>query len=460
MKSFIPETRAVIGDDLNTLRERLGLGVGEACWLYGISMTKWMNIVNKAPKDPITNPSLALMIRSLSIHPDACPLPSTPSAQEIYDMINQGLRLEEPMDLKRLAIMFGCEGSSGYRWITKQGEISPVLERLFQVFRTLFKPIMGNGQIACAKFILEWEQMITQEAEERNLEAIWKTGRWTFGKDEEVDLTGKRPTKGEDLDALRERLGLSTQDACWLFGMSMTRWMTVAKKDWDKKAPNDPEKRGGAKLPLRNVSLAMLVRVLKKYPYASPIPAPVTVEEVFGMLQTIDENFDKKRLAIMFGCEASSGYRWMTHGNKIGPALERAFKVFTNLMAPHVDNGPSAKALELLGEWNHLVEIESEARGIDDIFHVGRWAKPEKIAAKQAEKEAKADKRRQEKAATRAAKAAARQAQVEADKAERRQAKIAAKAEQEGTEKSAKRDAAKVGNKLLTRVAKKATATT
>ena len=52
-KTTIPVTRPVNGADLDQLRERLGLSTADACWLYGLPMPKWANIVKKKSNEPL-----------------------------------------------------------------------------------------------------------------------------------------------------------------------------------------------------------------------------------------------------------------------------------------------------------------------------------------------------------------------------------------------------------------------
>lgn len=379
MKSFIKTNVPVIGEDINALRDVLGLSTGDACWLYGISMTRWMEMTSNrlGHKDPVPNPTLALMVRALSSRPDISPIPVAPSAEEILGMINE---LGETVDKKRLAIMFGCEGSSGYRWITMRGKISPVLERLFLVFRMLLKSALAKSAGQAIKFLDEWDEMVEDEARHRGISDIFSVGKWNVNEADSgpIPLGKRRPVRGEDLSSLRERLGIGTHDACWLFGLSMTRWMMVAMK------PGQIRTTGasttyvhGSKDPVNNATLALLVRILKKYPEACPIFTPVTAQEVYEKILKVRPDLDKKRFSIMFGCESSSGHRWIAQNSKISPVVERTLKVFMTMFSAALQTS-HAKASDFLIEWDRMVELEAQARGIPNIFRVGRWTETEK----------------------------------------------------------------------------------
>lgn len=351
MSTMIPLTRPVIGEDLDTVRDQMGLSTSEACWLFGLSMTKWMEVAKEGAKTPVKKPTLAMLVRALNKRPDLTLMPVHPNAHEVFERMHM---VDPELDKKRLSVYFGSEASSGYRWITKDSEISPALARLFLVFSRLFDRAYKQGPVAAARMMEEWRLMVESEASERGIPNILQTGRW-------IPAAGSnpgRPILGEDLDALREQLGMSTMDACWLYGLSMTKWTLIAKRE-------------KAKLPLKNVTLALLVRVLRAYPEVSPVMAAPTAKDVFSAIAETQPELDRKHMAIMFGCEASSGYRWLTTDSEIGPALVRLFKMFM-LFHDEVSSSPKKKA-ELISDWEDMVNTEARARGVRNVFSTGRW---------------------------------------------------------------------------------------
>ncbi len=374
--SLIPTHRPVIGEDLDALREQLGLSTMDGCWLYGMSMNKWTKAVKKEARDPVENISLALLARELCANPELCPVPKMPDAAEIHQIITA---LQPRMDKKRLAIMFGCEASSGYRWITIGSKISPVLSRLFLIFKTIHLAAAKRSDSQAMSMLADWDRMVENEANQRGVINVFSTGRWTVPAGAEI----RRPILGQDLDELREELGLSTMDACWLFGMSMTKWSKVINKEGRKPVPN--------------TSLALLVRALRNHPEACPVPkmaSAVDVHKQIELTHRMDGGreliVDKKRLAIMFGCEASSGYRWITIGSKISPVLARLFTVFKERHSESMSKAradalrqskstsgrirsSSAADVAMLDEWDAMVAEEARVRGISNIFSIGRW---------------------------------------------------------------------------------------
>lgn len=162
-----------------------------------------------------------------------------------------------------------------------------------------------------------------------------------------------RPVIGSDLEDIRIMNGMSVADACWLFGMSPTKWTYVAKK--------------GANQPVSS-TLALLARALDRDPPIRLLPEMPNATEISSLLNGVSE-VDKKRLAIISGNEACGGYRWLVLGTRQPAELQRLFYCLKQrlLMAP------KGRRVEVLADWFKTVENEARARGITDIFRTGSW---------------------------------------------------------------------------------------
>lgn len=175
---MIPSNRPVIGADLLDLRERLQLKSQDIAWLLGLSMTKWMMIVNKDRNQPVKDPTLALVVRVLDEFPELNPIPRAPSAAEIMSLADAEIpkssdEQEFPLTKKKLSILFGAEASSGYRWLETDSGISPVLGRLFSLFQR------GNSMAGSrAAFNQRWVDRVETEARARGISEIFRWGRW------------------------------------------------------------------------------------------------------------------------------------------------------------------------------------------------------------------------------------------------------------------------------------------
>ena len=171
---MIPSHRPVIGADLEDLREKLGVSVADVCWLLGLSVTKWMQVVRHGARDPVKDPTLALLARVLERHAQANPMPRMPSPQEVFQRICDS----QPIDKKRMALLFGYEASSGYRWLTARGRCSPTLSRLLYGFARL----AGGEAAGLARTLAAWQRMVEAEAAARGVENLWAAGRWVAAR--------------------------------------------------------------------------------------------------------------------------------------------------------------------------------------------------------------------------------------------------------------------------------------
>ena len=164
-----------------------------------------------------------------------------------------------------------------------------------------------------------------------------------------------RPVQGRDLDDVKLQFGLSTADACWLFGMSITKWTQIARK--------------GANDSVTDPTLALLVRFLDQHPELSVIPKLPDGQEMFNLINSIAVT-DQKRFSILMGSEASAAYRWRKIGSRQSPTLLRLMYYMKMALLGRPDDD----RLEMLDGWAKTVGIEGKARGVDDVFHRGRWS--------------------------------------------------------------------------------------
>ena len=362
MKSMIPSTRPVNGGDLEALSERLGLTPLDASWLFAMPMVKWVGLTGKAASQPLKNPTLALYARQLALHPERSLVPARHTVREAWAAISE---VSPESEKQRIALIFGREKTRGYAWITKEDKTSPVVDRLVHVFMQLWQ----NHESAEGKrsFLEKWEQMVDDEVAARSL------GSSRANDDSPAPSSRKiRPILGEDLEILKDRHGTSSMDTYWLLGITMRTW-----SDLTNKAPREP---------VRELPLALLVRVLSLNPALCKIPAMPDAKTVYELLKKFFPSLDQRRLAVMFGYEQSSGYRWITAGNKGDPIHNRLCAMFIRgfdlaiescgVSADHVTQSKAVQAY--VDTWNSVVVAEARARGCEDVFRDGRWK--EKLA--------------------------------------------------------------------------------
>lgn len=166
-----------------------------------------------------------------------------------------------------------------------------------------------------------------------------------------------RPVIGRDLEEIKQLLGLSAGDTCFLLGLSITKWTSLVRTSPDE--------------PVKDPTLALLVRFLDRYPEMSIMPTYPTATEMFDMFKALVPNMDQRRFSVLFGAERAACSRWLrTGGARISPDLARLMLYLRNQLAAL----PEEERLEALREWADVVQIEGQARGVSNVFRVGRWS--------------------------------------------------------------------------------------
>lgn len=170
---MIPDNRPVLGKDLDTIRQEFGMLTSDACWVFGLPITKWMNIVRKEPDRPINDPTLALLIRFLDQHPELNLIPKFPEASEMFDLITE---IQE-VDQKRFSLMFGSEASAAYRWLREdEPRMSPAVGRLMYYVRMA---LMAAAPVKRVDLLEKWRRTVLQEGRARGVDDVFKACTWT-----------------------------------------------------------------------------------------------------------------------------------------------------------------------------------------------------------------------------------------------------------------------------------------
>lgn len=166
----IPKDRPVLGSDLHALKNALGLTVDDARWVFGISMNRWGDIVQKNADKPVKNPTIALLVRYFAMFPNKCPVPDRPSAEEVQKATDA--------TLKRLGVLLGKEHVSGFRWIKLDRNMAPSAGRLAIHLNEEAKK--GN---------LRWweENLVEVEARARGVNDIFRSGSWKSKEEKAQD---------------------------------------------------------------------------------------------------------------------------------------------------------------------------------------------------------------------------------------------------------------------------------
>jgi hypothetical protein len=77
---------------------------------------------------------------------------------------------------KRFATYFGAESSAAYRWMRPDARPSSTVTRLMHFLKTalLMQDAAGRTQL-----LEDWRKTVEQEARNRGVDDVFKTGRWT-----------------------------------------------------------------------------------------------------------------------------------------------------------------------------------------------------------------------------------------------------------------------------------------
>ena len=170
-------------------------------------------------------------------------------------------------------------------------------------------------------------------------------------------LPTNRPVLGRDLDAVRQEFGLLTNDIIWVLSMSITRWMQIVRQ-----APDEP---------VKDPTLALLVRFLAQHPELAVIPKQPTPSEMFALMNEAAD-IEPKRFATYFGAESSAAYRWMRPDARPSSTVTRLMHFLKTAMLMQ----DAAGRTQMLEDWRKTVEQEARSRGVSDVFKTGRWTTP------------------------------------------------------------------------------------
>lgn len=186
---LIPSHRAVTGADLDMVRQSYGLLMADACFLFGLSPNKWMEIVRKHPNDAIQDATLALLVRFLDQHPELSLIPRWPDTREMFDFFKDA---KEDITREQFSVQLGFERTAATRWFTTKGRQTAGLARLLYCFREVLEPLDRKGR---EKLLSDWQKTVGNEALQRGVPDIFNKdpkvgGRWwplKAANDEEKD---------------------------------------------------------------------------------------------------------------------------------------------------------------------------------------------------------------------------------------------------------------------------------
>lgn len=165
-----------------------------------------------------------------------------------------------------------------------------------------------------------------------------------------------RPVIGRDIEDLRMAYGLSVEDARSLFRMTQVKWSEIVRQ--------------GAEQPVRDVPLALLVRLLDSHRdlFQPPdYPHPGEMKTLFESIS--GSEMEQKRLSVLLGSDGSSAHRWLKAGSRQNPSVQILMLFIEKLLL----SSPPGSQRDLLEQWEKFVFDEGHARTGKDVLKTGRW---------------------------------------------------------------------------------------
>lgn len=154
-------------------------------------------------------------------------------------------------------------------------------------------------------------------------------------------------TTGADILDFIDANGLKRLDACWLLGITPWRFGATIK---------DREQK-----PLRNASMAILMRLFEQWPEQNPLPTYPKPRQIFERVRTLDPRLSKRVFGMALGCHPSWASARLDQPDYSSPVVDRLLW----LLEKRLDAAASeAEARRVVQEW--LDSALAEWRGRDD----------------------------------------------------------------------------------------------
>lgn len=159
--------KPVTGRDVANLRLKLGLSTDEMAYMLGTNKNRYHFMVNTEADLPVRSIPTAIMVRLLEMDETLNFMPSFPSPQELYKMV-------EPFDItkREFSVILGNHGTSMQRWERFGKRAIPQVYRLCRVIQNLLNKKGGYKTIEMMKLIVNTEGSLL------GVENILSTGRW------------------------------------------------------------------------------------------------------------------------------------------------------------------------------------------------------------------------------------------------------------------------------------------
>lgn len=159
-----------------------------------------------------------------------------------------------------------------------------------------------------------------------------------------IDIPEDRPVINDDIEMMRSFYGLRNNEIKEIFGISDTK-ITKMKKD--------PE---GV---MDDAAVALTVRFYAKYPelLEKELKGEYSLKSIVDWLGGIE-----RHVGVLIGRNHFSGYRYIKKKQKGSTSVKTIKSILTHFLKE-----------ERMTEYYEVIDTESKARGIKDIYEHGKW---------------------------------------------------------------------------------------
>jgi len=341
--------RRITYADADHLRALLGLSAVDNLWLTAGVSRGWRMDDNKFRRRPVQDPTVAMLVRHLSAHPEACFVPRLPGVRAAWEKVREaGGTAREGWDEARFAILLGCSPTAARVWLHGGGEASRLVGNLAAL---LSAAITHRG----AEGLDGFARTVEAEALSRGIgaAALWERG-WRGGPEEPGDGAEGR-IRGEDLRRVKALCDMDSSDMLWMGG-------TAAGK----------ERTGGreGKAALRDPTASLVWRYLLEWPEDRPLPPMPEPDDIADSLESVMSKpsrgggYNRRRIGQLLGCTGMSGYNWLDAKDNISGIVRRLALVMVSAIARDGRDG--------FDRYLDTVEAEAAARGFAGLGEVFR----------------------------------------------------------------------------------------
>jgi hypothetical protein len=159
-------TAPITHSDIQTLPDYLGLLAADVTWALGMTMAGWGKL--KLTPRAYADPAIALTTRWLIERPTDVPSLLSPTPRDIYRALKAQLGPKAPTK-KTFGLVFGREGTAGYRWITCACDCHGAIRRALSI-------LIADGLHGLPERWSAWVEMAEREAALRGIPDLLRAG--------------------------------------------------------------------------------------------------------------------------------------------------------------------------------------------------------------------------------------------------------------------------------------------